>query len=371
MYLLALIAAIAFAYQILAIFAALHHIRKREPEDGYLPGVSILKPVHGLDPHFYEAIRSHAEQQYPEFEILFGVSDSDDPAIPEIERLASEFPAVPIRLVRSQCEFPNRKVGVLEDLAAEARHPVLLVNDSDIHVPPNYVRRVVAALADPRIGLVTCLYRAESDNWPGRFEAIGISTDFAAGVLVAPLVGVREFGLGSTLVFRARELGAIGGLASFASYLADDYQLARRICSLGFRVHLSRTVVRTFLPEDSWKGMWEHQVRWHRTIRVSKGKGYLGLPVTFATLWSLVIAAAGHWWLALPVFTARMAAGLLTARAVVRCPLAVRHFYLIPVRDLLGVVIWAAGLFGRTVRWRDRNLALSSDGRILAVGDRQ
>ncbi len=365
-----LLALIAFSYQVLAILAVWLHLRKREPQDGFLPGVSILKPVHGLDPNFYEAIRSHAIQDYPEFEILFGVSDPDDPAIEQIWRLAREFPALTVRLVHSRRRAPNGKAAVLEDLAAAARHPVLVINDSDIHVPADYLRRVVAPLADPGLGVVTCLYRAESGRWAGRFEALGISTDFAPSVLVARLVGVKEFGLGSTLALRAADLAAGGGFAAISDFLADDYQLARRIAALGRHIHLSKVVVRTSLPGYSWRGMWEHQVRWRRTVRVTQGKGYLGLPVTFATLWALVLAGAGAGWLALAVLAARFAAGLLTAGAVLRCPLAVRYFYLIPVRDLLEVFIWAAGLFGTTVRWRDRKLVLSAGGRIRDLSDR-
>jgi len=362
---LLIVCAAAFAYQVLAIIAAWRHARRRVPKAAREPGVSILKPVHGLDPNFREAIRSHARQEYPSFEILFGVADPRDPAVTEIRRLAAEFPAVPIRLIHTSLRAPNEKVGVLQELAAEARHSVLLVNDSDIQVPPGYLRDVVAPLEDARVGMVTCLYRARAESWPGRLEALGVATDFAPGVLVAPLVGVREFGLGSTLVFRHEQLRAVGGFSAVAGYLADDYQLARRLSGLGLRVHLSRTVVETSLAGATWGQVWRHQVRWHRTIRVSKGKGYLGLPVTQATLWSMLAAASGFWWLALPLIAVRMIAGLAVGWGVLRCPLTRRYFFLIPLRDLLGSAVWVAGLLGRSVEWRGRKLRLSPDGRIL------
>ena len=370
LHLLITIAAAAFLYQLLAIAAALRQMRSHEPRARALPGISILKPVHGLDPRFYEAIRSHALQNYPAFEILFGVSDASDPAIGEIERLAAEFPRLVIRLIKSSRERPNRKVGVLEDLAAEARYSLLVVNDSDIHVPADYLRRIVAPLEDPEVGLVTCLYRAASQHAPGRLEAIGVATDFVPSVLVAPLVGVTEFGLGSTLAFRAEQLRQIGGFAAIAGYLADDYQLARSITQQGFRVHLSSVVVETTLPGETWRDMWNHQVRWHRTIRISKGKSYLGIPITQAVLWGLLAAVKGLWWLALPLLAVRMAAGLTAGLGVLRCPLVARYFYLIPLRDLLGVAIWFAGLLGNTVVWRDLRLRLSSDGRIVATEPR-
>ena len=364
-YFLVIIGAAAFAFQVLAIAAALRYVLRREEQTSRWPGISILKPVRGLDPDFYEAIRSHALQDYPSFEILFGLADLEDPAVAEIERLIAEFPNLPVRLIHSSRRAPNEKVGILEDLAAEARHPVLLVNDSDIHVPPDYLRKVIAPLEDPGVGVVTCLYRARADRWPGRMEALGIATDFAPGVLVALLAGVKEFGLGSTLVFRTGPLRDIGGFSEIAAYLADDYQLTRRITELGFRVHLSKVVVETSLAGKTWRQVWGHQVRWHRTIRVSRRRSYLGIPITQATLWSLLAAVFGWWWVALLLFAVRMIAGVAVGAGVLRCPLTARYFFLIPVRDLFGVVVWAVGLFGRSVSWRGRKLRLSADGRIL------
>ena len=356
---------VALAYQVTAILAAARQMLGRDPGAKLQPGVSILKPVRGLDPNFYEAIRSHAAQDYPKFEILFGAGDANDPAIPEIERLAQNFPDVPIRFIQCATSAPNEKVGVLETLASEARHPVLLVNDSDITVHSGYLREVVAPLEDPNTGMVTCLYRGAAARFPAKFEALGIATDFAPGVLVAPYVGEREFGLGSTLVFRAEQLRQIGGFRSLADYLADDYQLARRITGLGYRVHLSKTVVQTDLSAGSWADVWRHQVRWHRTIRVSKNKAYFGIIATQATLWAVLAAIAGWWQLALLTFAARIAAGLLAGIGVLRCPTTVRLFWLAPIRDLFGVAVWIAGAAGRSVYWRGRRLSLANDGRIL------
>jgi len=367
-YLLLIAAAAAFAYQLAAAVAALRHIFRRDRNGSWTPGLSILKPIRGLDPSFSEALRSHAQQDYPEFEILFGVSDPDDPAIKEIEQLMRDFPNVDIRLVSCDVNVPNRKVGVLDSLSRAAKHPILLVNDSDIVVPPGYLRGVVAPLEEPRTGLVTCLYRGAAAHFPAKFEALGIATEFAPSVLVAPYVGVREFGLGSTLVFRAEQLTGAGGFEAIADYLADDYQLARRIVGLGYQVHLSKTAVETTLSGSSWGEVWRHQVRWHRTIRVSKNKAYFGIVVTQATLWALAAAFAGWWTAALAVLGARMAAGLLAGLGVLRCPITARFFWLIPLRDLFGVAVWFAGAIGSTVQWRGDLLRLSRDGRILKAG---
>jgi len=358
---LTLLLVAALGYQLVALVAVIAHLRRVDPVAEFMPAISILKPVHGLDPDFYEAIRSHALQDYPEFEIIFGVSSADDPAIAVIERLQSEFPNVSLVVVSRLS--PNRKVGVLMELAARARHSVLLVNDSDIHVDRGYLRSVVCPLRDAGVGLVTCLYRARANRLPGIWEALGIATDFAPSTLVAPLVGVKEFGLGSTLVFRSSELAAIGGFAAIEDYLADDYQLAKRITALGKRVHLSKTVVETSLSGDSWGEIWSHQVRWHRTIRVSRG-AYAGLFVTHASLWALVAVLAGLWWMALALLVSRMVMGLAGGVGVLRCPITRRYWPLIPFRDLWGTAVWVTGLVGNTVQWRDRRLRLLPGGRI-------
>jgi ceramide glucosyltransferase len=365
-WLLAIICGVAGVYQLLAILASLRQIFRREKPAGGLPPISILKPIRGLDPGFYCAIRSHAAQDYPEFEILFGVADLADPAVPAIRQLQAQFPEREIRLIHCHTVAPNGKVGVLIDLAREARHRLLLVNDSDIRVQPDYLRRIVAPLKDPRVGLVTCLYRAVASGFTARLEALGIATDFAPSTLVAPFAGVREFGLGSTLLFRAADLQHAGGFEAIADYLADDYQLARRITGLGLRIHLSKVVVETSLQGDSWLDAWRHQLRWMRTIRVSRFDGYLGLPVTFATLWALVAGLAGYWWLAAPLLALRMLMALTAGVGVLRCRITVRYFLLAPLRDLIGVALWIAALWGNTVRWRDRHLRLLPGGRLAA-----
>ena len=366
MILVLLLAAAAAAYQLIALAAALRHLVKRDPVPSALPPISVLKPIRGLDPHFREAIRSHAVLDYPEYEVLFGVSDPSDPAVPEIRMLIEAFPERGLRLIQVSTPAANGKVGALIDLAREARYPLLLVNDSDIHVPPDYLRRIVGPLEDPSVGMVTCLYRARSDHWPGRWEALGIATDFAPSVLVAPMVGVREFGLGSTMLFRATDLGAIGGFEALADYIADDYQLARRITELGRRVVLSRLAVETCIAGRTWREVWRRQVRWARTIRVSRG-AYLGLPLSNASLWSLVAFATGAWWAALPLVALRILVGLVVGAGILGSREAERHFYLMPLRDLWGFGVWLCGLAGNTVEWRGARLRFSRDGRIVGA----
>jgi ceramide glucosyltransferase len=229
------------------------------------------------------------------------------------------------------------------------------------------LRDVTAPLADSAIGLVTCLYRAEAHDWPSRWEALAIATEFAPSTLVAPLVGVSEFGLGSTLAFRKSDLDRIGGFAAIADYLADDYQLGRKLHALGLKNLISDVVVSTRLAADSWRAAWQHQLRWARTIRLSRGRGYAGLPITFATLWALLAALCGLWCVALPLLAIRFAMAITCGWFVLRCPEVWKYCYLIPLRDLSGIGVWAAGLFGKTVEWRGVRLRLDEEGKIVAA----
>jgi ceramide glucosyltransferase len=359
----------AAAYYLLAMVAAARWTRwSGTPAQSAEPlPVSILKPVRGRDPSFYEAIRSHAEQDYPEFEILFGVSNPNDPAIADIERLRREFPGRGIFLHVVRTGAPNGKAGVLAELARRARYPVLLVNDSDILAPSGYLRAVTAPLADPAVGLVTCLYRAAASSWPSRAEALGIATEFAPSVLVARMLGQAEFALGSTMVFRAPVLREVGGFEAIADYLADDYQLGCHIHHRGYRIVFAPMVVETDLGAGGWAQVWKHQVRWSRTIRVSRPRGYFGYVVTHATLWSLVAFAAGLWWAGAIALGLRMIAGVWIGAGILKSRRVLTDAWWIPLRDLFGFAVWLAGSVGKTVEWRGETLALSADGKILRV----
>ena len=357
----AILVACGAVYNLLAIAGALR-FRRPKIRTHFAPPVSILKPVRGRDARFYEAIRSHAAQQYPEFELIFGTADPADAALADIERLRIEFPHVPIRTVHTENDAPNGKVGSLEILAREARHEVLLVNDGDIWVEPDYLTRVAGMLADLQVGLVTCLYRGRGSSMASQAEALGIATEFAPSVLVARLLSAGGFALGSTMAFRAADLRSIGGFAAIREYLADDYQLGARIAALGKNVALSDSVVETNLGAGSWRDVWKHQIRWSRTIRVSRPAGYFGYLVTQATFWAIVAGGCGYWRIALAGLAVRLAAALASMSAIgekwdVRV-------WMIPFRDLFGLAVWAAGMVGREVEWRGIRFRLLSDGRI-------
>src|SRR6267378_1002804 len=366
-------------YYLLCLWSAAAFLREREADVGALPThalppISILKPLKGTDPEMYASFRSHCLQDYQEFEIIFGVSDPNDPAIESVTKLQREFPNRRIQLVLSpKILGANVKVSNLAQMLAEARHDYLIVNDSDIRVEPDYLRRVTAPLADSRVCMVTCLYRGVGGATLGsRLEALGISTDFCASVLAARQVegGIR-FGLGSTLAFRRSELEKIGGFISFVDYLADDYELGRRIAGLGLSVKLSEVVVETYLPSYTLRDFFAHQLRWARGVRDARMGGYFGLVFTFGLMWALLasVGSGGAFWAscALAVtLVLRFAVALLVGRMVLEDRRVMKNAWLIPLRDLLAVVVWIASLGGHTVTWRGDRFRLK-DGKLSRI----
>ena len=346
------------------------------PEQGAqnLPPVSILKPLKGTDPDIYECFRSHCLQDYPEYEIIFGVSDPADPAVASVKQLQQEFPQLPIQLVVcAQNLGANVKVSNLEQMTETARFDILIVNDSDIRVERDYIRRVTAPLFNDSVGMVTCLYRGVPEPTLGsKLESLGIGTDFCAGVLVARLLerGLG-FGLGSTLAFRRRDLNRIGGFRSIVEYLADDYELARKIAGLGLKVVLSDVVVETRLPAYDLHGFLQHQMRWARGVRDARFGGYVGLASTFGLMWALlnlICARAAPWSSVVlaALLGLRVAMAVVVGNAVLNDRFVLRQLWLLPLRDLIAVGVWVASFAGHTVTWRGDRFEVQN-GRLTRI----
>ncbi len=339
-----------------------------------LPPVSILKPLKGADPEIWENFCSHCEQDYPQFQLIFGVSDPADPAIEVVRKIQAKYPNLPIELiVCDRVLGTNIKVSNLVHMLPAARHELLLINDSDIRVPSDYLRKVITPLRDASVGLVTCLYRGVAGPTLGsRLEVLGIGTDFVPGVLSARFLenGLR-FGLGSTLAFRRRDLEAIGGFEPLLDYLADDYELGRRIASTGKKVELSTATVTTFLPAYTLRQFFRHQLRWSRTIRDARLWGYAGLLFTFGLPWALVTllaarGAAWAWALFALTLAARLTIGFVAAVVVLHDRQIVRDVVLLPLRDLIAPLVWAAGFVGNRIHWRGEVFDLK-DGRLSRI----
>lgn len=338
------------------------------------PPVSILKPLKGSDPEMYESFRSHCLQDYPEYEIVFGVTDAADPAVAGVTQLKREFPNRPIQLVVCpKILGPNVKVSNLEQMVQAARYEYLIVNDSDIRVEQDYLRRVVAPFGDEDVGMVTCLYRGIAAGTLGsRLEALGITTDFCPGVIAARLLeGGLSFGLGSTLAFRRRELDQIGGFQAIVDFLADDYELGHRIAGLGKKILLSDVAVETHLPAYEFSAFLAHQLRWARGVRDSRLAGYIGLASTFGLMWALLnvlFAGAAYWsWILLGcVLLLRILAALAVGKSVLRDRQLLKQLWLFPLRDLIAVAVWIVSFWGHTVTWRGDEFELRK-GRLIPI----
>ena len=349
----------ALGYYLLCLWSALAVLRRKEPvATAPLPAVSLLKPLRGGDPDLETALRSHCVQDYPEYEVLLGVSDRADPAVPVAEKLVREFPGRVRLLLCPEVLGANRKVSNLIQMLAQARHSQLLINDSDIRVPPDYLRRVFVHFEDPAVGMVTSLYRGRAGATLGsRLEALGISTDFIPGVLAArQLEGIR-FGLGCTLAVSRKALDAIGGLQPIVDYLADDYQLGYRISHQGMRVALSHPVVETHVPAYSLGGFFQHQLRWARAVRHSRPASYLGMALSFGQSWALaalLLSRCAPWAWALLATTVllRWLMALVVGVGVLGDRQGLRSFLLIPLRDFLSLLVWLGSYAGRRIHWR-------------------
>jgi ceramide glucosyltransferase len=395
---------------------------RRAPFPAFTPGVTILKSLKGLDPNMLDAFRSHCRQTYAgEYELLFGYSSPDDPAIAAVEQLKQEFPSHSIKLV--QCPLSlgaNGKVSTLVQLVRHARFDYLLINDSDITVSPRYLERVMAYFAphqaaraeqpevglpsvkgtgfspyvDPaqlegalapagasssssqsaqQTGLVTALYRGRAQaTIPSRMEALGIATDFQAGVLLSRLIeGGLHYGLGSTLAISRRALERIGGLEPLVDHLADDYELGARVSQAGYRVALSAEVVETAIPAYRWRGFIDHQLRWARTVRDARPWGYAGLVFTHGLAWAMLnVIASGLsplslWLLALSFFL-RLSVAMMVGAQVLADHQVLPNLWLLPFRDLVALALWAFGFAGNTIVWRGQRFELRN-GRLYEV----
>ena len=348
---------------------------RRAPLAAFAPGVSVLKSLKGLDPGMIGAFRSHCIQSYTgEFELLFGVSSLSDPAAAPVEQLKAEFPERAIRLIECPERLgTNGKVSTLVQLAACARFDFLLINDSDITVSPRYLERVMACFAPTehngkvaqQVGLVTALYRGRAHGTlPSKLEALGIATDFQAGVLLSMwMEGGLHYGLGSTLAVSREALDRISGLQVLVDHLADDYELGARVDKAGYRVALSAEVVETNIAAYGWRGFLDHQLRWARTVRDARPWGYVGLVFTHGMGWALLnVLASGVsplslWLLGLSFFL-RLALAMTVGAEVLGDRQVLPSLWLLPLRDLVTVGVWVAGFAGNTIVWRGERFTL-------------
>lgn len=369
----ALLTLCGVTYGVIALVAArgFEHEGRAQKTGGFAPAVSILKPVKGLDARLYAGLESHCRQEYAgEMELVFGVSSLEDEAVAQVARLRVEYPQMNIQLVECPLRLgANGKVSNLAQMLPHAKFEHVVVNDADIEVSPKYLQRVMGVFADEKVGLVTAPYLgvAQGGLW-SRMEALGIATDFMAGVLTArKLEGGIRFGLGSTLATTktalARMGGQIGGFEALVDQLADDYEMGARMVRAGFGVELAHEVVSTAVPAYTLRGFCEHQLRWARSTRDSRRAGYAGLGVTYVLPWAMltVLASGGALWsvtLLSVALLVRVAVALSVGVGVLRDGQVLRDLWLLPLRDCFAMFFWAWSYASDVVVWRGERFRL-------------
>jgi ceramide glucosyltransferase len=375
--LLLAIASAPFVYYAIAIFSSWRFFGSRDESDSpvshYTPPVSILKPVRGLDPEAYENFASFCRQDYPEYEILFCVSDRSDPVVPVLEKLVADFPSSNIRVLYGAGRVAtNDKVAKLARLTGEARHEVLVINDSDVRVEPGYLRRVVAPLADQRVGAATCFYvPMEETSTVQELQSVGMLSDFYPGILVAWQLDGVKFALGPTMVTTRRNIAEFGGFESIENRPGDDLLLGRLVAEKGHEVRLLHYWVETVPDFQSVRDLVAKRLRWMIVMRHMRPWGHMGLLFTLGLPWSLIgLAIAPSFAVGLGFVDVYL--GLRLAMTWMVCSWGLHQRFrwsyalLIPFWDALATSIWLASFTRNTIRWRNHDYYLR-DGELVPV----
>ena len=353
---------------------ALAALRKRP---GFTPPLTLLKPLHGAEPELEAHLESFFLQDYPEYEILFCARTESDAGLETARRVAARHAQIPAKFLwTGEPEYINAKVASLERMEREAAYPILVISDSDVRVTRDYLRAVALPFADEKVGGMCCPYRgvaAEGGLW-ARLEAVGMSVEMTAGVLVARMMEGMQFTLGPTMAFRRETVRRMGGFKVTADYCADDFVLGNETWKLGERVVLSTHAIDHMVINASFASSMKHQVRWMKSTRFSRPKGHFGTALTFAMPFGLLgLAAAwamGHagWGLALLgwAVATRLALSVGAGRLAVRDRSWFGLLVLYPMRDLMGFGFWAASYTSSRILWRGRVFELLPGGRMRA-----
>ena len=346
-------------------------------EASSLPPVTIFKPVHGMEEELAANLESFFQQDYSDYEIVFGVRDADNPAAKIAEELRGRYPQVPSRMIVSGPPgWPNAKVFSLDKMIAASSRSYFIISDSDVRVEPDFLRNTMPPLLDPKVGLVTCMYRGipAADFWSS-LEALGLSVEMSSGVMVADMMEGMRFALGPAMAVRRDAIDAIGGIGAVADYYSDDFELGNCIWAKGFKVILSHYIVRNVLTSRSALRTLGDQLRWMKSTRYSRPAGHAGTGLTYAVpfgiLGLLAAGALGHWtfgWELLAIACVnRVTQSVVVGWSVARDPRAVGFGWLYPVRDLFGFVAWALSYTSRDFYWRGEMYRFGKGGRIAAL----
>lgn len=364
----------AVLYYCYAIYATVDFFRQSQPFDpDFHPAVTILKPLCGVDVNTYENLASFCQQDYSEYQVIFSVREATDPSLPIVEQLIQAFPGVDIELVVCDRTIgTNLKVSNLANAVEQAKHDVIVLADCDILVQSDYLQHIVQPLANPQVGVVTCLYNSWAKGWLAGFEALGIATRNHANVLAAHKLEGMHFAFGSTIVIRHAALDKIGGFAALADHLADDFHMGNLPTQVGYQVVLSPYIVEHQLATTNLSEFFHRQARWARCIRVERFWGYVGLLFTFGTTSGVffLLATQGSilgWSVLVIMLASRWLMAWVIAIYYFHDRVAQRLWWLVPLRDLVNFAIWGYGMVGTTVEWRGYRYKLRKNGKLSQI----
>jgi ceramide glucosyltransferase len=342
-----------------------------------LPSVTLLKPLCGLEPNLRENLASFFNQNYLNFEIVFGLRDASDPALRVLRSVQEEYPWVPVAVVfAGPSKWPNAKVWSLEKMYAKAAHDYLIISDSDVCVSRDYIESITQALIDPATGLITCLYRgAPTGGLWSRLEALGMSVEMTAGVLASDILEGMTFALGPTMALRREVLDSIGGFAALGQYCADDYVLGNLVHKAGWKVEISTLPIDHVVLNRSFVSSLLHQLRWMKSARFSRPAGHLSSVLSFGMPFAIIAtfaeAATRHLIFALCFLgwglINRLVMAIIAGWKAVGDRNSLRYCWLFPLRDLMGFGFWVASFVGNTVVWREQTYQLEAGGRMAPV----
>jgi ceramide glucosyltransferase len=365
--------AAAWFYQFLALVSLGRFFRPPSPAPLVPagPGITVFKPLKGLEPLSRECLTSFLTQNYHPYQVLFGVRDPDNPVVDLLRELQRAHPRCDLEIVICpEALGLNPKISTLRQLLPRARYDLLVIADGDVLVGPDYLAQVAAAFRQPGVGLVSCLYRAGRGRTLGAaLEALTIAGDFIPSVAAAKSVEDIRFALGAAMALTRQALTAIGGLAPLADFLADDYQLGFRVAQTGLQVKILPYVVETNNPEISFWEYLAHQLRWARTYRVCRPGGYLAYGITHALVYSLAILLASGlapwaWGLVAATLALRGTLAVFSERRCLKGELPPWAFALLPLKDLLSFGLWLSSFLGSRVSWGKRSYRVTPEGKL-------
>ncbi len=363
-------------YLVFAIFALeLFNLKRKKltTSTEFCPPVTILKPVYGLDPEMIENLRSFCQQDYPNYQIIFGLHSNNDPAIPIIEKVIKEFKDIDVSfIVNSQLHGANHKVSNLINMTPTAKHDYLLIADSDMRVPNNYLSNVMFPFSDKTVGAVTCLYSGSArGKITSSLNAMFINEWFLPSVLISKILQPIKYCLGATMIVRRNLLDEIGGFKALSNYLADDYMLGKLITELGYKIHLSDFIVENITEEASLKDLITHELRWARTLRRVEPLGYAftfltdTLVISSITALTIYLSTSNFLWALLPILLVSVARIVLHLRTKkITGSKSAGSIWLIPLRDALSFCIRVSSFTGNSIQWRNNSFNVDQAGLI-------